>query len=86
MSKYKGIRVLIIEGYARQCLPLIRAFKQAGCHVSVLCNSKMDVAYASRKPDKKILGVCDRERVSETEEQIRELLKTKNFDGIILLV
>ena len=83
MSKYKGIRVLIIEGYARQCLPLIRAFKQAGCHVSVLCNSKMDVAYASRKPDKKILGVCDRERVSETEEQIRELLKTKNFDVVV---
>ncbi len=83
MSGYEGVRVLIIEGYARQCLPLIRAFKKAKCHVSVLCNSKMDIAYASRKPDKKILGICDRERETETEEQIRTLLKTKEFDMVV---
>lgn len=83
MKKYEGTKVLILEGYARQCLPLIRAFKKLGCHVAVLCNSKMDIAYVSRLTDEKILGICDREREAQTEEQIRLLLKTKRFDVVV---
>ena len=71
---FKGIRVLILEGYARQSLPLIRAFHKLGCHVSALCSSKLDVAYASRLTDRKILGVCNRDDVVATTEQVRELL------------
>ncbi len=80
---YEGTRVLILEGYARQCLPLIRAFKKLGCTVSVLCNSKMDLAYVSRLPDEKIVGVCDRERETETAEQVRTLLKTGKYDAVV---
>lgn len=83
MGVYKGTHVLLIEGYARQYLPLARAFKKAGCHVAALCNSKTDVAYVSRMTDEKILGICDRERESETEEQIRTLLKTEKFDVVV---
>ena len=80
---YEGTRVLILEGYARQCLPLIRAFKKLGCTVSVLCHSRLDPAYVSRLPDEKILGICDRERERETEEQIRALLQTKQYDVVV---
>ncbi len=80
---YEGMKILILEGYARQCLPLIRAFKKLGCSVSVLCNSKMDLAYVSRFPDEKILGICDRERETETAEQIRTLLKTGKYDAVV---
>ena len=83
MGAYKGTRVLIIEGYARQCLPLIRAFKKAGCFVSVLCNSKLDIANVSRFPDEKIVGICDRNREKDTEEQIRSLLKTGKYDVVV---
>ena len=83
MGEYAGTRVLIIEGYARQCLPLIRAFRNLGCRVAVLCNSKLDIAYVSRKTDEKILGICDREREAETEEQIRTLLKTGKYDVVV---
>ena len=82
-NPFKGKRILILEGYARQCLPLIRAFKKAECHVAVLCNSKLDVGYASRTPDEKILGICDRDRENETEAQVRELLKTKKYDVVV---
>ena len=82
-SPYSGKRILILEGYARQCLPLIRAFKKAGCHVAVLCNTKLDIAYVSRKPDEKILGICDREREIDTEEQVRTLLKTGKYDIVV---
>lgn len=81
--KFKGIRVLILEGYARQSLPLIKAFHKLGCHVSALCGSKLDVAYASRYTDNKILGICDRERVDDTTEQVRKLLKNGRFDVVV---
>ena len=83
MRDFKGIRVLLIEGYARQYLPMARAFKNLGCHVAALCNTKMDVAYVSRMTDEKILGICDREREKDTEEQIRALLKTGGYDVVV---
>lgn len=80
---FKGIRVLVLEGYARQSLPLITAFKKLGCEVAALCSSKLDVAYVSRYTDHKILGMCDRNKIEETTEQVRELLKTGDYDVVV---
>ncbi len=76
----KGKRVLIPEGYCKQCLPFIRSFKNLGCEVTVLCGSKLDCGYASRLPDHKILGICDLKRPIESEKYIVELIKTGKFD------
>ena len=81
--EFKGIRVLVLEGYARQSLPLLRAFHDLGCITSALCNSKIDVAYVSRYTDHKILGICDREKVRETTECVRSLLQSRNYDVVI---
>jgi predicted ATP-grasp superfamily ATP-dependent carboligase len=80
---FKGTRVLVLEGYSRQSLPLIKAFHELGCNVSVLCGSKLDVAYVSRYTNNRILGICDRERVEDTTTQIRKLLKTGKFDVVV---
>lgn len=80
---FKGIRVLILEGYARQSLPLIKAFNKLGCEVTALCSSKLDVAFVSRYTHHKILGVCDRDRVEETTEQVRSLLKSGKYDVVV---
>ncbi len=80
---FKGIRVLVLEGYARQSLPLIKAFNKLGCEVTALCSSKLDVAYVSRYTHHKLLGVCDRDRVDETTEQVRKLLKTGGYDVVV---
>lgn len=80
---FEGISVLILEGYARQSLPLIKAFHKLGCHVAALCSSKLDVAYVSRYTDEKIIGVCDRDDVKGTTEQVRRLLKTGNYDVVV---
>ena len=34
-SDFKGIHVLVLEGYCKQCLPFLRSFKNAGCEVTV---------------------------------------------------
>ena len=80
IKTYKGKKVLVLEGYCKQCLPFIRGFKELGCEVSVLCGSKLDCGYASRLPDHKILGVCDLHQPVESESFIVELIKNGKYD------
>ena len=77
---FKGKKVLILEGYCKQCLPFIRGFKNLGCEVTILCETKLDCGYASRLPDHKILGICDLKRPKESERYIVNLVKTGNYD------
>lgn len=76
-------RVLILEGYARQSLALAKEFNKLGCDVSALCGSKLDVCYNSRYVKHKILGICDREKIEETTNQIRTLLQSGKFDLVV---
>lgn len=78
--------ILILEGYARQCLPYMRAFKQLGMEVTLLCNSKLDCGYVSRLPDHKILGICDPESYEESEKYIVNLIMTGKYDLVLPLV
>ncbi len=80
IQKYKGKKVLILEGYCKQCLPFIRGFRDFGCEVTVLCGSKWDCSYVSRLPKHKIVGVCDLHKPKESEEYIVNLIKTGMYD------
>lgn len=82
----KGKRILILEGYARQCLPYIREFKKLGCEVSLLCHTRLDCGYASRLPDHKILGVCDPDKYEESKKCIIDLVTSRNYDLVFPLV
>ena len=80
IKMYKGKKVLVLEGYCKQCLPFIRGFKELGCEVSILCGSKLDCGYVSRLPDHKILGTCDLHKPEESEKYIVELIKKGKYD------
>lgn len=81
--QFQGKRVLILEGYARQSLALVQAFNKLSCNVSVLCGSKLDLCYWSRYVNKRILGICDRNLVKETEEQVRMLIQSHDYDVVV---
>ena len=85
-EKVKGKHILILEGYARQCLPFMREFKKYGMEVSLLCHTKLDCGFASRLPDHKILGVCSPDLYDESEKYIVKLIKTGKFDLVLPLV
>ena len=82
----KGKHILILEGYARQCLPFMREFKKLGMEVSLLCHTKLDCGYASRLPDHKILGMCNPDEYDKSEKYIVKLIKTGRFDMVLPLV
>lgn len=75
--------VLIFEGRARQSLPLAKAFKNLGCQVTALCESKLDVSYVSRYVDHKIIGVCSNTDEWGTAIQIEKLVKTGEYNLVV---
>jgi predicted ATP-grasp superfamily ATP-dependent carboligase len=70
--QFDGIRVLVLDGDGKQTLAMIRGLKEIGCRVTVLCGSKLDVCWASKMPDKKLLMP---EADWESDEFIPILLK-----------
>ena len=81
-KKYAGTRVLVLEGYCKQTLPYLRAFRAEGCEVSVLCNSRLDCAYLSRLPHHRIIDICDPHKPEESEQTISRLIKSEKYDII----
>ena len=79
----KRKHILVTDGFCKQVLPFLRAYKEMGCEVTVLCDSKLNCGYASRLPDHKILATdCDFRHCKGTEELLDMLVKTGNYDMI----
>lgn len=81
----KGIRVLLLEGFARQVMPLIHALFDLGCHVTTYNSSKLDMGYSSRFPDKKLIAFWDRNDEEKSLKALIEVLQKDKYDVIIPL-
>ncbi len=80
--EFKGLRVLVLDASGKQTIAMIRGLKEIGCHVTALCQSKLDVCYVSRLPDEKLL-VPD---IGTKEVYIQNLLKivsTGDYDVLM---
>lgn len=79
----KQIRVLLLDGSARQTLTILHGLKAIKCHVTVLCSTKLDVCYASNLPDRKIL----KPEASASHEKFVDFLlnEVKSGDYDVLL-
>lgn len=79
-DRAKGKRVLVLDGFCKQCLPFLREFRHFGCEVTVLCSSRLDCGYASRLPHHKILAKVNFRNPVEAEPVITELVKSGKYD------
>lgn len=80
---FRKVRVLVTDGGARQTLTIVRGLKDIGCHVSVLCSSRLDVCYASRLPDEKILNEHAAGSYDGFEELLASILATGKYDVLL---
>ncbi len=85
-ARFQGKHILILEGYARQCLPYMRAFKKLGLEVTIYCHSKMNCGFVSRFPDHRVLGTCKNTKYKETEKNVIKLVKSGKYDIVLPLV
>lgn len=81
--EFDGKRVLILDAYCRQTLPMVRGFKKVGCEVTVLCYSKLDVGYASKYPDKKIILSCSKDDHKEQARIVKRMISEGKYDLVV---
>ena len=77
---YSKIRVLLIEGRARQIMPLMESMHRLGCHVATFNTSRLDMGYASRFPDEKLLVPCDMDDPDAYWNAVGPILRSGRFD------
>ena len=80
MDKYK---VLLIEGNARQVLPMAKALRKLGVHVTTYNSSRFDFGYTSRYPHKKIIAYADKDDKAGTLKSLLNILTKERYDLII---
>jgi Predicted ATP-grasp enzyme len=81
--KYIDLHVLLIEGRARQVLPMSKSLRVLGCEVTTYNGSKLDPGYASRYPHRKLLAFCDIYNPEKFYKAIREELEKYHYDIVI---
>ena len=79
----RGVRVLLLEGFARQNMALMPALKALGCHLTTYNSSRLDVGYASRWPDVKLIRHWDRENPESSFAALMEVLREGHYDIVI---
>ncbi len=83
---FKGVRVLLLDGFCRQNCILLKELNKLGCVTTVLCDSKLDVSYASRYPKKKILDVNFKDDLGYYEELIMRLCESGEYDVVFPVI
>ena len=79
---YKGLRVLLLDGYGRQIPTLMKQLHELGCLITTVNASKLDVGYTSRYPNRRVVIKGCREDVSEVRKYVENALQRKEFDVI----
>lgn len=81
----RSLKVLLIEGNARQVLPMAKALRELGHEVTTYNSSRFDYGYASRWPHRKLLAYSDPADETGTLKAVLKQLKAYNYDLIIPL-
>ena len=79
----RGVRVLLLEGFARQNMALMPALKALGCHLTTYNASKLDVGYASKYPDARLIRFWDREDADASFAALMDVLREGHYDVVI---
>lgn len=82
-SANKTIKVLLLEGFARQSMAIMESLYKNGYHVTTYNSRKTDLGYLSHYPDKKLLGFWDRNDEEKTAQALLEVLKAEHYDVTI---
>lgn len=81
--KFKGKKVLVLDGGSRQVLPILSGLHDIGCEISCFSSTKMDNGYCSRFVDNKLLVKWD-EYHEMLGIALREI-KSRQYDVLIPL-
>lgn len=79
---FKGIRVLLLDGFGRQIPSILHQLHGLGCVVTTVNESKLDVGYTSRYPKKRVVQKGIREDKAVYREIIEKELSSGKYDVV----
>lgn len=85
MNFMSNIKVLLIEGRARQVLPLAKSMYQLGAEVTTYNGGKLDPGYSSKYPKRKLLAFFDAKQPERSFEALKSELEKYHYDMVIPL-
>lgn len=83
---FKGVRVLLLDGFCRQNAVLLKELHDLGCVITTLNSSKLDVGYASRYPKTKLLDKNFKNDLEYYERLIFDAAKSGKYDVIFPVI
>ena len=79
---FKGVRVLVLDGYGRQCAVVLRELHRLGCDITTLNVSKLDIGYTSRYAKKKLLEPQTKNNMEELKKVLDREIFSGNYDVV----
>jgi len=72
---YTGKKVLLLDGYGRQVPSILHQLNKLGCKITTICDSKLNVGFTSRYPEKRVVANGIRENIDIYRHAIEKELK-----------
>ncbi len=79
---FKGMRVLVLDGYGRQIPSILHQLHNLGCIITTVNESRLDVGYTSRYPQKRIVQKGIREDKAVYRNLIERELSSGEYDVV----
>ena len=83
MVSLSNTHILLLEGFGRQVMPMMQALHDLGCKITTYNSSKLDMGYASKYPDRKLLAYWNRNDEDMSYHSLLEILKKDKYDVTI---
>lgn len=84
-NSYKQVHVLLIEGFTRQVLPIMKDLHSLGCQITTYNSSRMDIGYVSRFPNHRVIRYCNTNDRDRSYKELKEELSSGKYDIVIPL-
>ncbi len=79
---FKGLRVLVLDGYGRQIAVVLRELHKLGCEITTVNQSKLDIGNTSRYPQHKIVEPKIKGNMSELKKVLDREIPTGKYDVV----
>ncbi len=83
---FKGLKVLLLDGFCRQNAVILSEMDRLGCEVTVLCDSRLDISYTSRYPKHRIVDRQFHRDIRYYEQLILDLASSAKYDLIFPVI
>ncbi len=79
---FKGLRVLVLDGYGRQVAVVLRELHKLGCEITTVNQSKLDIGYTSRYPQTKLYEPQIKGNMAELKKVLDREIPSGKYDVV----